>query len=52
MATSFDINMIVKSNVIDIVFKSSGQFRIYQLFSTANLALFEWSWAGLAFLIT
>ena len=52
MATSFDIKMVVKSNVIEIVFKSWGQFRIYQLFSKAIPALFEWNWAGLALLIT
>ena len=30
---------------------SWGPYRIYQLISTANLALFEWNWAGLAVLI-
>ena len=27
--------------------KSWGSFRIYQLISTANRALFEWNWADL-----
>ena len=29
-----------------------GTFRIYQLISTANPALFGWNWAGLAVLIS
>ena len=32
--------------------KSRGLFRIYQQISTANPALFEWNWAGLAVLIS
>ena len=32
--------------------KSWGPFGIYQLISTANPALFEWNWAGLALLIS
>jgi len=31
--------------------RSWRQFGIYQLVSTANLALFEWNWAELAVLI-
>jgi hypothetical protein len=32
--------------------KSWWPFRIYQLISTANSAIFEWNWAGLAVLIS
>ena len=32
--------------------KSWGPFRIYQLISTANPALFQWNWAELAVLIS
>jgi hypothetical protein len=39
MAKGFDIK-IMKSNTIEIVFKSWGPFRIYQLINTANPAIF------------
>ena len=44
--------MMMKSNEIEIVYKSWGPFRIYQLNSTATqAALFERYWADLALLI-
>ena len=47
----FRLKMMVKSCAIEIVFKSLVPFRIYQLISTANPALFDWKLAGLAGLI-
>ena len=46
MVNGFEIKMMAKSGAIEIV--SWGPFRIYQLISKANPALYEWKWAGLA----
>ena len=48
----FEIKIVVKSGTIEIVFKSWGPFRIYQLISTANPAKFHSYKAGLAVLIS
>ena len=47
MLNGFEIKKIVKSGAIEIVFKSWGPFRFYQLISSANLALYESNWAKL-----
>ena len=44
----FEIKIVVKSGTIEIVFKSWGRFRIYQLISTDNRPLCVWNWTGLA----
>ena len=49
MVTGFEIKMMVKRIVIEIVFKSWGPIRIYQLITTANPALFKCNWAILNF---
>ena len=36
MVNGFEIKIMVKSHAIEIIFKSSGPFRINQLISTAN----------------
>ena len=46
MVNGFDIKMIVKSHAIEILFKSLGPFRIYQLIRTANPAQFYSKRAG------
>ena len=52
MVNGFDIKMMVKSNAITINLKSLEPFRIYQLISTANPALFHREKAKLAVLIS
>ena len=52
MVNGFEINIIMKSGAIEIVFKSWGPFRIYQLISSFNPALYESNWAILAVLIS
>ena len=52
MDNGFDVKMMVKSHAIEIVFKSWGPYRIYQLISTAHPAIFEGNRAGLAVLIS
>ena len=46
------IKMMLKSNVIEIVFKSLGLFRINQVISTANSAQFHSKRVRLAVLIS
>ena len=41
MANGFEIGMMMKIGAIEIVFKSWGPFRIYQLINSANTALYE-----------
>ena len=52
MVNGFEIKVIVKSGAIEIIFKSWGPFRIYQLIGSANPALYESNWAKLAVLIS
>jgi hypothetical protein len=51
LINDFEIKVMVKSNAIEIVFKSFGSFMIYQQISTANLAYFYSKTTVLAALI-
>jgi hypothetical protein len=52
MDNGFIFKRINKNINIKETKKSWGPFRIYQLISIANPALFEWKWAELAVLIS